>query len=261
MTDVYLDSAAAGYRQALGRAAATIFQNPDDRDLFLERGWAPADRCHLIRGSGVDVERFSPVEKPPASPARVLFAARLLWPKGVREFVEAARILASRWPDVRFQVAGELDPGHPEAVPTDWLEARAAEGLIDYLGYRPRFEDELRAATVFVVPSYYREGVPRVGLEAAACGLPVVAADAPGSRETVAGGETGLLVPPRDAKALAAAIGELLADPARAWEMGREGRNRVEESFDLRRLTVEQLEIYRAAGAPVEPRLAGSETA
>lgn len=253
--------AATGYRRVLSRAAAVIFQNPDDRDLFLARGWAPLGRSHLLRGSGVDLERFHPRAGEPVeeSVPRVLFAARLLWPKGVAEFVEAARLLAPRWPSVRFQIAGELDPGHPQAVPETWLEEKAEEGVIEYLGYRPRFEEDLLAATIFALPSYYREGVPRVGLEAAACALPVVAADAPGSRETVVDGDTGLLVPPRDAGALARAIETLLEDPARARAMGEAGRRRVEADFDLRRLTLDQLEIYRAAGAPVEPQLAPVE--
>lgn len=253
--------AALGYGSVLPRAAAVIFQNPDDRELFLDRGWVSGERSHLVRGSGVDLERFAPPpeqrrERDDAAP-RVLMAARLLWPKGVREFVDAARQLRATRPGARFQIAGELDPEHAEAVPEAWLREREREGTIELLGYREDLERVLAAADVFALPSYYREGVPRVALEAAACALPVVAADAPGSRETVVDGETGRLVPPRDANALAAGLAELLDDPALARRMGRAGRRRVEREFDLRALTVEQLALYRRAGAgEIEPRLA-----
>jgi len=243
--------AVVGYRLLLTRGEATIFQNPDDHRLFVDQGWIPAGKARLIVSSGVDTERFRPAITRSCEALRVLMVARLLWQKGVREFVEAAEIVKREYPAIRFQLAGEWDIVHPDAVDEAWVQAVVNKGTIEFLGYLGNMDDQLRATDLFVLPSYYREGTPRVLLEAAACGLPVVTTDVPGCRETVVDGETGRLVPPRNSKALAEAISEILGDPGLRHRMGQSGRRLVEERFDIRTITEKYLAVYRDIGIEV----------
>ncbi|MEM9291878.1 MAG: glycosyltransferase family 4 protein [Acidobacteriota bacterium] len=251
--------ALAGYRVSLPAYDAVVFQNPDDRDFFLQRRLLTSQQARLIVSSGVDLERF----RLPADPEldqrrhrerpRVLMVARWLKSKGVEEFLEAARQLKERFPQARFQLAGERDEHHPESVPEAVLSRASAEGVVEILGYRRQLELDLAETSIFVLPSYYREGVPRTALEAAACGAALVVADAPGTRETVEEGVTGLRVPPRDSGALAQALGQLLADEELRRQFGTAGRRRIEESFDLRDILRRQLDLYGELGARPSP--------
>jgi glycosyltransferase involved in cell wall biosynthesis len=244
--------AKTGYRYALRNARRTVFQNPDDRALFLDSRLLAPEAADLIVSSGVDVEKFHvPDRRTEPRPPRVLMLSRLLWEKGIGEFVEAARICKQSYPDVRFQLAGEIDSAHPSAVPSDQLDGWVEEGVIEYLGYLNDIESVLPEVSMAVLPSY-REGVPRTLLEASACGIPTVATNVPGCRHAVADGETGLLVPPRDAESLAVAIGELLSDDTLRQHMGQAGRQMVEKQFDLRAISAKYLDLYRSAGLPVE---------
>ncbi|HEX6387492.1 MAG TPA: glycosyltransferase family 4 protein [Anaerolineae bacterium] len=240
---------ATGYSLLLSRSAATIFQNADDLYLFVERGWIPAQLARLIVSSGVDTARFrpAPTTRAPAGSPGVLMVARLLGQKGVGEFVEAANLVKERYPAVCFQLAGERDRVHPDAVGEKWIHAVTNQGVIEFLGYLSNMPQQLHQTDIFVLPSY-REGAPRVLLEAAACGLPVVATDVPGCREMVLDGVTGLLVPPQDSRALARAIIELLQKPELRRQMGQAGRKRVEAEFDIRAITEKYLAVYRNIG-------------
>jgi glycosyltransferase involved in cell wall biosynthesis len=241
--------AASGYRFLLAKSAATIFQNPDDRQFFVEQCWIPASKAHLIVSSGVDTERFRPAKATICGERQcVLMVARLLWQKGVREFVEAAEIVKRQNSTVRFQLAGEWDPDHPDAVDRAWVQSAVNQGTIEFLGYLENVAEQLRITDLFVLPSFYREGVPRVLLEAAACEVPVVTTDVPGCREAVVNGETGRLVPPRDSKSLARAISEIVSDSELRQRMGEAARRRVEVKFDIRVITQRQLAIYRDIG-------------
>jgi len=242
------------YRTVLrSRRAQVIFQNPDDLNSFVSAGLVAPEKTTLIRSSGVDTKRFSPrAGGPDEPPARiVLFASRILREKGIYEFVEAARLLKSRGYKVTFQVAGEPDQGNPGAVPAATLEAWRKEGAIDFLGHVDGIERVMAQASIVVLPSY-REGVPKVLIEAASMGKVIVTADSPGCREVVIDGHNGLLVPPCDATALSVAIQRLLDEPATCREMGLRGRSLAVECFDEKLVIGKTVELYVRCGIPTQ---------
>jgi glycosyltransferase involved in cell wall biosynthesis len=226
------------------RHSQIIFQNPDDRGDFLRLALIDENRSYLIRGSGVDTEFFRPAAGPRADrPPTVLMVARLLREKGVREFVEAAAIVRERLPQVRFLLAGDSDPGNPSSIGLDVVAEWKKKRDVTFLGHRSDIRDLTRNADLAVLPSY-REGMPKSLLEAAACGLPLVATDVPGCREIVLHNENGLLVPPRDSHGLAEAIVELLEDRERREAMGRRSREMACELFSLDRVIRETMQVY-----------------
>jgi len=244
--------ASLGYRLALPLSAATIFQNSDDRNLFLNKGWIPESRARLIIGSGVDCARYCPSNSGPESDrSRVLMVGRLLCQKGIQEYIEAARIVKQDFPGARFQLAGEREPCHPDTVPDEMINQAVEEGIIEDLGYITNLHEIFPYTDVFVFPSFYREGVPRVVLEAAACGVPTVGCDVPGTREAVIDGRTGCLVPPKDSIALSVRIGELLSDKSLRRDMGKAARAMVEDRFDVDVITRQQLDVYRDVGVEI----------
>ena len=228
------------YRVALARSAMVFFQNPDDRDLFVREGIVRHDRVGLLPGSGVDLARFAPVSAAAgeARPLQFLLMARLLWDKGLAEYVEAARIVraacASRGVAVEFCVAGQGDIGNPSAVPREALERWVADGVVRYLGFVEDVRPLLSLADVFVLPSF-GEHFGRVVVEAMAMGKPVVATNAGGVPEIVSDGETGVLVASADADAMAQAVQSFLVLPERARQYGQAGRRRAVERFSLQR--------------------------
>lgn len=228
------------------RRGVVIVQNPDDATLLREAG-VPDSRLRLILGAGVDTEAFSPAPEP-AGPITVLLASRMLRDKGVGEFVEAARILSRTRkpgsPPVRHVLVGPLDPGNPAAISEAQLRAWQREGIVEWWGGRKDMPDVLRGAHVACLPSY-REGLPKVLLEAAACGRPIVTTDAPGCREVVRDGYNGLLVPVADAQALAHAIARLVDDPGLRLCLGRNARERVVAEFSNAIVIEKTLEVYR----------------
>ena len=220
------------YRIALARSARVFFQNRDDRDLFVARKLVRAGQAALLPGSGVDLDHFQPQPKAERDGTVFLLAARLLWAKGVREFVEAARIAKGRRDDMEFRILGPIEPAGPDAVAQSDLDRWSAEGLVEYRGAASDVRAELAAADCVVLPSYYREGVPRILLEAAAMAIPVIAADSVGCRDAVKPGETGLLCAPRSAQSLAKAMGRLAGmSTAERQAMGRAGRAWMERDF------------------------------
>lgn len=237
------------YRLALGRADRVLFQNPDDRDLFIARG-VIADRGQLglVDGSGVDLGHYVPAPLPP-EPV-FLMIARLLGAKGVREFASAGLALKGRYPQARFQLVGWRDPG-PDTVGEAELQAWI-EGGIEYLGQLEDVRPALAGARIYVLPSY-REGTPRSVLEAMAMGRPVITSDAPGCRETVVDGLNGLLVPARDALALEAAMERLLLNPDQALAMGQASLERVHARYDVHRVNAQILAAISPADRPDAP--------
>lgn len=224
-----------------------IFENDDDRQTFLRFGFIrPADG-HLIPGVGVDTQRF--VQVPfPSGPPVVLLAGRLLWDKGIGEFVEAARQLHLSGVQARFALAGRIDPGNPASIPEAQILTWAAEGLVEWWGWT---EDDMPAtlarASIVCLPSYYREGLPTILLEASACGRPVVTTDWPGCRDAVRNGVSGLLVAERDAASLSDALQKLITNPYLCSEMGTAGRLMVEELFSSERVLAQISAVYRKA--------------
>ncbi|MES2785417.1 MAG: glycosyltransferase family 4 protein [Pseudomonadota bacterium] len=235
-------AALALYRLTFRRAHHVFFQNFDDLDLFVKAGLVAASKAERLPGSGVDLTRFAPatVTRKAVQDAPVfLLVARMLLDKGVGEYVEAARIIKKRFPKAQFRLLGALASGNPSAIPEQQVQSWVDEGLVTYLGGTEDVRPYLAEADCVVLPSY-REGVPRVLLEAAATGLPLITTDAPGCRDAVRHGVTGLICKPRDAMDLARAMNDFIAlsDEQRA-AMGRAGRAFVEENFD------EQLVIDR----------------
>ena len=228
-----------------GESARLILQNPDDVAVFEQSGLVDRAHIRLIPGSGVDCSRFAPHTGEPAvrGELRVLLAARLLWDKGVGEFAAAARLLRGEGRRMRFVLAGEPDPGNPAAVPADALRAWRDEGLIDWMGQVEDMPALYATVDVVVLPSY-REGLPRSLIEAAACALPLVTTDVPGCREVVSDGVDGLLVPPRDAAALAHAIARLQDDPALARRLGLAARANACAKFDERVVIGRTIDVY-----------------
>lgn len=230
-----------------GRNARLILQNPDDVALFERAGLVDRARIRLIPGSGVDCSRFtaSGVVRDRARRLRVLLAARLLWDKGVAEFVAAARRLRGEGRAIQFLLAGDPDPGNPAAVPEADARAWQAEGVIEWLGHVDDMPALLASVDMVVLPSYYGEGLPKTLIEAAACGLPLVTTDVPGCREVVTDGVDGLRVPPRDAQALAQAIARLHDDPALGARLGAAARVKALAQFDERIVIADTLAVYR----------------
>ena len=227
----------------------TTFQNPDDAEIFVSRGVVPKERTAVTPGSGVDPDRFEYADGTAVENGQVpivMLPTRLLWHKGVGVFVDAARRLRENGADAKFALVGDTDPENPGAVPRAQIEAWDDEGPTEWWGRQPPSEmpSVLGQAHVVCLPSHYREGVPKVLIEAASCGRPIVTTDVPGCREIVNHEDTGFLVPPEDAEELARRIRQLLDDPDLRREMGRNGRSRVEENFTAQQVAGTIVECY-----------------
>lgn len=222
------------YRLTFRRARHVFFQNMDDLDAFVRSGLADHTRCERLPGSGVDLRRFQPIALPVRHEHAPVFlmVARLMWDKGVGEFIEAARQLRAEYPNACFRLLGPVDVDNPSAVPRSRVDSWVAEGLIDYLGATNDVRPFIADADCVVLPSY-REGVPRSLLEAAAMARPVVTTDAPGCRDTVIDGESGFLCRPADAGDLADRMRRFIALPlAQRLAFGSRGRDLAESVFD-----------------------------
>lgn len=207
-----------------------LFENPDDQALFERLGLVAANQSRVVGGAGVDVRVFHFMEAPdPTAVPIVLLPARLLWDKGIGEFVDAARILRSQGIRARFAIAGGLDV-NPASIPRTRIDEWVADESIEWWGRRTDMPTALASASIVALPSY-REGCPKALLEAAAIGRPIVTTDVPGCRQVVTHGRNGFLVPSHDPGALADALRILLADNAMRRRMGRESRLLAEARF------------------------------
>ncbi|MBB6599054.1 glycosyltransferase family 4 protein [Luteimonas sp. MC1825] len=229
-----------------GDNARLVLQNPDDVALFAAAGLVNHEHVRLIPGSGVDCSRFVAREgqRDSTRPLHVLLAARLLRDKGLAEFVEAARRLRGEGRAIEFLLAGDPDPGNPAAVPEATVRGWAKEGVLQWLGHVDDMAGLFASVDVVVLPSY-REGLPKGLIEAAACALPLVTTDVPGCREVVSDGVDGLLVPVRDAVALAAAIARLHDDPELAARLGKAARAKALAEFDEKIVIERTMAVYR----------------
>ena len=220
-----------------------IFQNPTDMEALITAGGVRKENTTLISGSGVDLQNYPMLPEKCSTPV-VIMASRLLKDKGVYEFVEAARILHSQGIKARFQLVGAPDLGNPESVNAQSVQTWQKEGVVEYLGYRHDIQKLFSLAHIVTLPSY-REGLPKVLIEAAACGRAVVTTDTPGCRDAIKQDITGLLVPIRDAIALAEAIKCLIKDNVLRQEMGRAGRDLAKSEFDIDKVIAAHLTIYQ----------------
>ncbi len=249
----------AGLRTALSLPnSRVIFQHEHDRDLMIQEEIVRAEDTLVIRGVGVDGEHFPSLPEQPG-PLVVLLASRMLWPKGIGEFIEAARALSQRNIAARFVLVGRTDPANPASIDRSQLRAWQSEGLVEWWGHRDDMPAVLNSAHVVVLPTTYGEGIPKILLEAAACGRPIVATDVPGCRDVVRHGVNGLLVPPRDPTSLAKAIEQLMGNATLRQEMGSRGRTLALGEFSAAKMANQTIALYRtllpspsAAGAVAE---------
>jgi glycosyltransferase involved in cell wall biosynthesis len=233
-----------GYRLAFWRMnQITIFQNVTDMQKFLERGIVKKSNVELIRGSGVDTSRF--VDSPESDNAPVVaLASRMLWAKGVGEFVEAAKQFRTEGIKCRMVLVGSADSESPDAVPEATLKSWQAEGIVEWWGHRGGMPEVYSQAHIVCLPSYH-EGAPKVLLEAASCGRAIVTTDVSGCKEIVRHGENGLLVAPKDPAALAGALKTLIQNPDLRRQMGRRGRQIVLEEFSDEIVVGRTMALYR----------------
>ena len=239
-----------GLRVALRhKNSIVIFENPDDRRTFVDSELVSERRTTVVAGSGVDVDFFRETPFARGTPL-VILASRMLWDKGVGEFVEAARLIAARGVSARFALVGDTDAGNPSAVPREQLQKWHDAGVVEWWGWRRDIQTVLGQSHVVCLPSSYGEGIPRVLIEAASCGRPVVATDAPGCREIVRDGLNGLLVPVKDSQFLADALHKLLIDEDLRRRMGANGRKLVLSGFSLKQVLVSNLVVYEELLSP-----------
>ncbi|MBN1364257.1 MAG: glycosyltransferase family 4 protein [Syntrophaceae bacterium] len=226
-----------------GRGSCLILQNQDDRALFIRKHLINEERIRLIRGSGVDTAVFSPTPEPSGIPV-VLLASRMLWDKGIKEFVESARQLRAHGVRAQFVLVGDTDPQNPAAIPKEQLTAWHSEGAIEWWGRRTDMPVVFSQSHIICLPSYYGEGVPKVLIEAAACGRPIVTTSTSGCREIVKNGKNGLLVPARSTGELADAIQRLIENPELRQKMGARGRDIATNEFTVAKVVSDTMRVY-----------------
>lgn len=227
-----------------GKNARTVLQNYEDQSLLTKEGVVPLSKTAVIRGTGVNVKHFVREPEPTGTPV-VLLASRMLWQKGIGDFVKAARLLSAQNVSARFVLVGKPDPENPGSIPEAQLVAWTRSGLVEWWGYQDDMAKVLAQANVVCLPSSYGEGVPRVLIEAASCGRAIVATDAPGCREIVRTGQNGFLVPPQDPEALAQAINTLVQDPILRSSMGACAREIAVREFSEETVFAQTITLYR----------------
>ncbi|HPJ26793.1 MAG TPA: glycosyltransferase family 4 protein [Synergistaceae bacterium] len=228
-------------RRALEACEAVIFQNPDDRRLFVERKLVTYEKTFRVWGSGVDLEHFSYVPPREELPLSFLLIARLLREKGIREYAAAAESIGKRYPGTRCLLAGPFDP-NPGGISREEVESWHSRGILEYLGPLEDVRPSLAASSVYVLPSY-REGTPRSSLEAMATGRPLITTDVPGCRETLRDGYNGYLVPPRNGEALAEKMALFCDNPALVPLLGKRSRSLAEERFCVHKVNAAMIGI------------------
>lgn len=227
------------YKKAFKCATKVFFQNPDDMEEMVARKLISRDKCVLVPGSGIDLDMWS-YSKTSCEPFVFLMATRMLVSKGVREYFEAARIVKKAHPEVIFKIAGALDP-NPHGITEAEMNSYVNDGTIEFLGFVDMTE-ALKECSVFVLPSYYREGVPHAVLEAMGVGRAVITCNTPGCKETVCNadaegkGTNGFLIPPKDSRALAEKMIWMIEHPAEVIEMGAQSRKYAEDRFDAEKV-------------------------
>jgi len=236
------------YRLAFGKARLrVIFQNPDDKNSFTDSGVLQKHKAVLIRGSGVDLADYPIIPEPEGRPV-IIMASRLLLDKGVLEYVQAARLIKQQGVDAKFLLVGDPDPHNPATVTDEQLKKIKHAGDVELLGFRDDISTLLAASNIVVLPSY-REGLPKVLVEAAAAGRAVVTSNVPGCRDAIEVGASGLLVPPRDPGALARGIQEMIEAPELRKKMAGKGRLLAEREFAIDKIATAHLDVYHALEA------------
>ncbi|WP_227670929.1 glycosyltransferase family 4 protein [Psychrobacter maritimus] len=233
------------YRLALhSKKTTVILQNPDDKQLLIDLKAVKAEQTTLIRGSGIDLSTFQATPENLTGTPVVTFAARLLFDKGLSEYIEAIKLLNKKGVIANYQIVGDLDLGNNTSATEQNIEEWKAIPNLVVLGYQKDMSTVFRDSNIVVLPSY-REGLPKVLIEAAACGRAVITTDVPGCRDAIEENKTGLLVPVKDSQALADAIEQLVTDTELRVEMGIAGRQLAEREFAIEKVIEQHLSIYQ----------------
>jgi glycosyltransferase involved in cell wall biosynthesis len=230
-----------------GKNSHLICQSIHDSDVLIKNNIVSNCKISLIHGSGVDLQKFKPLKKKSTEKTNVLMASRLLADKGVIEFCQAAKIIKKKLSrNIVFKLAGPIDNISPSSLLLEDVKKLCNESQVDYLGEIKCINNLLGKADLFVYPSYYPEGIPKVLLEASACGIPVVTTNHPGCRDAIIEGQTGVLVPVKDAVSLAEEIEYLLDNPDKMLKMGKLARLLAERCYSDKKVVAKHYEIYKA---------------
>lgn len=231
------------YRFAIsGKSSLIITENIYDKELISKLNTASSNQIKIIRGAGVDLAQYRYIKEDNEA-LKVSMACRLLKDKGVFEYVEAARMLKSKLPNVKFELCGDVDKHNPSSLTDVDIEKIKRDNFVKLYGFSSDIAGVFASSNIVVLPSY-REGLPRVLIEAAACGRAVVTTDVPGCRDAIEPNVTGVLCKPRDAKSLSDEIEKLMLDRNLRNRMGRAGRKLAEEEFDIKKIVEKHFEIY-----------------
>jgi glycosyltransferase involved in cell wall biosynthesis len=222
--------------------SSMIFENKEDLDFFVDKKIVNSNNAFLIKGAGVDIEYFKPVSERP-SPIVVVLIARMLKDKGIREFVEAARILTNKGLNASFCLVGGSDEGNFSSISKDKLNEWHDEGIVNYTGYSKDIRSILEKSHIVCLPSY-REGLPKSLLEGIAMAKPIVATDVTGCREVVIDSFNGLLVPARNSIALSESLEKLILNSKLRKSYGYNGRQRAEKEFSSDIVIKKTLSVY-----------------
>lgn len=229
------------YRYALRFNKKVIFQNPDDINEFVKLGYAKKEQCELVNGSGVNLKKF-PRKKLPQNKMSFLMVSRIIKEKGVAEYFEAAKIVKEKYPDVNFAYIGMME-NNKNAIKLDDLKSYIKTGVIDYIPETNEVVKYMASCSVFVLPTYYREGIPRTLLEATAMGRPIITTDTPGCKETIIDGKNGVFVKTRDAKDLAEKMIWMIEHKDILQKMGDESYKICLEKFTIDKVNGRMMEI------------------
>ena len=235
------------YKASQAKADRVFFQNRDDFEFFTEEGIVNRSSCDILPGSGVDMKRFRPQVKPESDVVRFLHVSRMIWEKGIGEYVDAARIIKAKYPNVEFCLLGFLDVENPGAISREQMNKWVEEGVINYLGISDDVDEVIATADCVVLPSYYREGTPKTLLESASSAKPIITTNNVGCRDVVDHGINGYLCEPRSAEDLAKKIEMFLAlSLEEKLQMGINSRLKVKNQFDEKIVIGKYLEVLKS---------------
>lgn len=235
------------YKYSQRKADKIFFQNRDDKELFINEGLVKKNKCDVLPGSGVDAKKFVPLEdENKDNKFRFLLIARMLWDKGIGEYVEAAKIIKSKYKNVEFQLLGPLDVVNPTAITKEQMNIWVDEGLVKYLGVTDDVREFIKKADCIVLPSSYREGTPRTLLESASMAKPIITTDSVGCRDVVDDGVNGFLCKPKNANDLANKMEKMLKlSYEERKTMGEAGRIKMINEFDEKIVINKYLETIK----------------
>ena len=227
-----------------GEQTALILQNPDDKDAIIGSDIIKENQVNLIYGAGVDTSIYHYKKIPSMDVPLIILSARMLWAKGIKDFIKAAEKINSNQVRARFVLVGAPDKKNPDAVPIENLQKLNEAGFVEWWGYQKSMAEVYHQASIVCLPTTYGEGLPKSLLEAASCGRPIVTYDVPGCREIVKDGFNGFLIIPRDIEGLVKALSHLLKNYNKCVEMGNNGRKLVKKHFNQEKIAKETLNVW-----------------